>query len=1195
VPAFLKRLREEPVMDALAKASDQTGDAIELTNKDIRLIRETVGGRQTELAGVEPALRAELQQARVRETMAGTPIAGADENTVSLTVSRRTLNNIIDRVVGKFASQEGTGLTLGQLQTISKATEATKGTLPSVQKFNAALTRVRLSEAFTPVATRPTGFIKLWSDNVLPLLDTYDIRNIRKAVLSPEEAYAKNIIVSALAGIPDGYKIDYDRFLSQAKSQGLTGEAAHDFAYAETIAKPFQEDGVQNLFSNFFAAYYGGYDSVVELEVLRSGANVNALKGNQNLISIFVEAEFKARKPAVPNEPVIVQIARLFNEQQDNVGRLKVLTLAAKLMEGRAISSFVDSPVWSKDIRIKIEQVKNMRPEFSQANIKVPMFAAYLQQERANRVLQAASNIRATDAITKKATFSTAILNGGEALARNIETTIKELYDVADEEFFSALMEASQGAVRAGAVDHLSTRNFPLTTPNTKYPKIFYTEVLDLLKAGLSNGSITQRTIPSGITDDMAKITLAENIYRSLGFQLQIDKADPAKALQTLADRGGRLIKDSSPNVSDDVVNLVLGSYSPMLTNDQMRSWVYALDQSNKAFAATAKIKRGKAASVAAETALNGLYGVDEMKAVVKSSSSLRAVEEAFTAFDWLRDNRLYDALTPEQKVIIAEKLANDTANFTQKLTDAIDTISVKELPREQIKTLLAQTGYAGSTFLFETLPSFVKQSILAGAIIPNFINQFQNYLTASLMMTVTSSRDPGKRFILEFLSNYNIFSRRTIKTPTGKVYTYKDIEELSSNLGLGASSAQRAEISKNLLRDLINYAGTMGTGGPLGTFERRKGFFRNILSSFGLGDFSVWSQFSNNIDLAFRRKVVARALEEGRTEAEAVAEARKALFDYNDLTEVERNSIAKYIWFYRFMRQNLVQTTVAFLDNPAKIARLAKLSKVQASKMFDMASGGNGELHPDLAQYKESKAFVALIDGMDKERLAIYTPSLPILEATSQLINGAAFIGLIGTNIDAIAGLAEPMDPLSRDKIIEKFLDDYSLAGPAVEAVKIGIARTLGIQITGFDKEPIIYLDPRFVAMSKAMGNWDTIMAHFEIEMDARDPRAGITTFDGYYYRLGKSPENKTRWQMFMNLVQTAGVSRTIRDYAIILPYLQAVPGMEAGTEISTGDPLLDAVKFLGVFSVGAQPTPEAAQQNIRRELIKSLEERSK
>ena len=1182
-------------MDALSKASDQTGDTIQLTNRDIRLIREAVGGRQTELVGIEPALRAELQQARVRETMIGTPIATADENAVSLTVSRRALNDIIDRVVGKFASQEGSGLTLGQLQTISKATEVAAETLPSVQKFNAALTRVRLSETFTPVATRPTGFIKLWNENVLPLLEVYGVKSIKKSVISPQEAYAKNNIISSLAGIPDAYKIDYDRFLAQAERQGLKGEAAHDFAYAETIAKPFEGYEEGNLFANFFAAYYGGYDSVIELEVLRSGTSPNKLKGVSDLINVFLATFQRVGKTALPGEPVLTQLARIYKEQTDNVGRLRVLTLGAKLMEGRPLYTFVDSKVVDKGTKVYLERVKDFRPQFSQANIKVPMFAAYLQQERAVRTLKAANDLRASDAITKSITFKTAILNGGEALARNIDTTIKELYDVSDPEFFSALSAASQTAVSAGIIDNLATRNSGIATSNSRYAKEFYIEVLDLLKAGLSDGVITQRTIPSGITDDIAKVTLADNIYRSLGFILQIDRTDPATTLRMLANREGKLVKDSSPNVADDVTNLVLGSYSPALTNDQMKSWVYALNESVKAQKETARKKKIRSAVISAETALNGIYNVNEMKEVIRKSSSLRAVEEAITAFDWLRDPRIYDALTPEEKVIIAEKLADRTADFTQRLTDAIDSISVKELPRQQLKTILAQTGYAASTFMFETLPGFVKQSILAGAIAPNFINQFQNYLTAPLMMAVTSTRDPGKRFILEFLTNYNIFSKRTIKTPTGKIYTYKDIEELSSNLGLGASSAQRAEISKNLLRDLINYAGTMGTGGPLGTFERRKGFFTNLAKGLGLGDLSVMSQFSNNVDLAFRRKVVARALEEGRTEAEAVAEARKALFDYNDLTEVERNSIAKYIWFYRFMRQNLVQTTVAFLDNPAKVARLAKLSKIQASKMFDFASGGDGELHPDLAQYKESKAFVALIDGMDKERLAIYTPSIPILEATSQLINGAAMIGLIGTNIDALAGLAEPMDPLSRDKIIEKFLDDYSLAGPAVEAVKIGIARTLGIQITGFDKEPIIYLDPRFVAMSKAMGNWDTIMAHFEIEMDARDPRAGITTFDGYYYRLGKSPENKTRWQMFMNLVQTAGVSRTIRDYAIILPYLQAVPGMEAGTEISTGDPLLDAVKFLGVFSVGAQPTPEAAQQNIRRELIKSLEERSK
>jgi len=419
-------------------------------------------------------------------------------------------------------------------------------------------------------------------------------------------------------------------------------------------------------------------------------------------------------------------------------------------------------------------------------------------------------------------------------------------------------------------------------------------------------------------------------------------------------------------------------------------------------------------------------------------------------------------------------------------------------------------------------------------------------------------------------MTDYNIFSKRLTTTPSGKVYTAADLDALMIEGGVNSSTLS-AEIKTSMLKDMISYGGTTLRG----TVEMKRGFFQNLAKHVGFDGLSTFNQFAQHMDLAYRKKAMAEALRSGMSEPQAIEVARRALFDYNDLTGFEREYVAKYLWFYRFMRQNLVQTTVAFIDNPAKIVRMAKLSKFTATKMF------SDHINPDIQDYKDSRSFIALIDGQDKQRLAVYTPSMPVLESAAQVMDTMSFFAVMS----AVVGSSEKPDALTISKATENLIARFN-ANPVLVATELATQRTFGVKVQLDNEDTITWLDPRFVAWAKASGMWNDLNSLLAIEMVADDPRAGVTTFDGYYYKI--QPESQIAWQAIMETLKVVGVQRSLRDYSSLLQLID-VDGMEAGTDIQT-TPTYDILRTLGVLQVAPTPTVEQAQQNVRREVSQSI-----
>ena len=1195
IPKFLQKLRQNPAMQKLSViANDETPY---MTKPEILDFLVGIGddARQA-LKGT--VLYPIIEKAKGLQSL---ETAKIPVNEISMT--RGEFNTIVDRLTTYLAKDEPSALTIQQLSTIARSAKRqvespfliSKPGQPAVSKFNklnAATTQIRIAQVFKPQMVRPTGFLKIWNDNISPAIQVYSPEFLRPKILSPEKAFAETTINSKLASVPDEYKATYNAAIQAGES--------HEVAFAEAILKPFgnKVTGLMNeedLFANFFASYYGGYDTIVDFASLRTGISPEKLVPKQQLITVFSEAYRNASRANFGYEAgdaMILAIARNVAEQTEPQGIIKALTAGAKLMEGRPLGTFLSG--LEPNLAKKLE---DLVPQFSEKNIHIPLFATHIQKSQSNIVDDVIrQQLIPTQALNTRGNMQGLIRQSSDIVSNNISSVYGRYFGPTNLAFFRNIEQQIPKYVRDSISNAIITSNNPKFARNKKHVfEFIQAAVLDIRKAE-PIGDMSRAEAVVRFVDDMfealgykwerpplgVKIKDGKKQYKVVDIEMEYTDLADAFLARKSAPQG---IVEISKTIGDDAVDILIGSVSPSLTSIEVKAWLQNLSN----FVETGKkaAKGGFRADPAIEALdVSGLYNVTEMQRAVQNSVNLKKVEEAFTAYDYLKDSRMFGTISPALRDQMSAILADNTLGFADAIKAATEKITVAETRTDKINLIMQQTATGVSEFAFYQVPSFIKQNLLGGGLLPLPVYHMQNYLSGPLLLALTLNRSDElhKIPVVGFLSDFWIGKNKTFTTPSGRVYGYADITDIAERNGLATATYNMAEINKNLLADMIRYAGET-EGGIFGGRQKAKTFLGSVSKSIGLQGLSPWMQIAQNMDMAYRRKALVLALKAGETEEQAVETARKALFDYNDLTAFERNWVAKYVWFYRFMRQNIVQTTVQFLDNPGKVARMAKLSKINFSKLLQAGAGEDGEVHDDLSSYKDNRSFISLIEGMDKERLALYTPAIPILDATSQLINAMGLFVWAGSKV----GLTE-LDSLSSDKLLEKGIQSLSLQ-PAAAMLQLGLQRQFGVNVPVEGIKQNAYLDPRFVAWMKATGTWDTMLAHINVEMTTT-PREGLTTFDGYYYKI--SEDSKTKWALFMDALKVVGLQRSARDYATVLQFI-GPEGMEAGTDITTGNLMLDALKFGGLINISSEQTLQQAEQNVRREVISTLEGKKK
>jgi hypothetical protein len=199
-----------------------------------------------------------------------------------------------------------------------------------------------------------------------------------------------------------------------------------------------------------------------------------------------------------------------------------------------------------------------------------------------------------------------------------------------------------------------------------------------------------------------------------------------------------------------------------------------------------------------------------------------------------------------------------------------------------------------------------------------------------------------------------------------------------------------------------------------------------------------------------------------------------------------------------------------------------------------------------DTVDYAKSRPFLALIDNEEsKQRYSLYGPGIPQLQATADLMD----------YLSAFPVLAEINDIQSGRKGIREGYTDFvkdgalGIAQQSRPSVQFIVAMSFGVDPSRDARRLGTYLDPRLMwYLQQNPDAWATFQSLVNVEAVPREdekPSGGY--YQGRQWRLKRGDDASARaWYLMQQVLLTAGIQRTARDYAPALESLrQGVQGM--------------------------------------------------
>ena len=254
--------------------------------------------------------------------------------------------------------------------------------------------------------------------------------------------------------------------------------------------------------------------------------------------------------------------------------------------------------------------------------------------------------------------------------------------------------------------------------------------------------------------------------------------------------------------------------------------------------------------------------------------------------------------------------------------------------------------------------------------------------------------------------------------------------------------------------------------------------------------------------DMAFRYAVFADAIRSGRTESEAVALARKAMFDAANITDIEKK-LQNIFLFYGWARNNLVNLVKNVASSEGRKRIIKTLSTQRSAE----------EITKELYDISEDEA---------------------------KFIKGRAPTQII-------------LNKLPREKGSDKDIYNLSTRTPQAEAIKLfgdlisqpssvaqgmltpGLKTVFGVEDTFNENKRMISPEHVFFAKeaSKNEGaDYITVLSTIiGGEIKPRKARPDEKSVDGYIYPL-TTEEQRSRYQAFVKTLSLFGLSRAMSDF---------------------------------------------------------------
>jgi hypothetical protein len=390
---------------------------------------------------------------------------------------------------------------------------------------------------------------------------------------------------------------------------------------------------------------------------------------------------------------------------------------------------------------------------------------------------------------------------------------------------------------------------------------------------------------------------------------------------------------------------------------------------------------------------------------------------------------------------LAGEASGRSAAGFTSKRTR----FSVPKefgLPKATLKEQAKAKTADAFNFLFNLYPAgyrLMKMGVTSGLLLPNlayyaanFIGaQFQVYMTLGAKGYFTTTFGPNSLLSLELAAsvfggqpkNMRWKKVRPFVAPDGTVYTKRQLIQMIEEFNITGSFIA-AETATSLAEDLkrkepsawrkmtqedpyYDRAPTRpGTATPDIDFPAVEVVadaakvagsiaYKPIAASRFYHDQLI--NFASFIDNYYRVAVFLDGMEKGLSAADSAAVARRALFDYTDLTDFERKTMRTVFIFYSFQRKNMDLFFDTLLTNPSRVMAQARLVRGLNQTFLD---GDETLIESEYSIGRMGLMFIT--NGADElvQKNRINAPPLPAQEALKALHDMMAVIGALTPQI---------------------------------------------------------------------------------------------------------------------------------------------------------------------------------------------------
>ncbi len=583
--------------------------------------------------------------------------------------------------------------------------------------------------------------------------------------------------------------------------------------------------------------------------------------------------------------------------------------------------------------------------------------------------------------------------------------------------------------------------------PDIKIPKDV-SHILDRL-SGLTPGEISARTYFNLATEKASEHVIEQ--IKSVGFTELITPSELATINSASKELGSPLSHPMELNEFPNLQNILLDdipeseAYRSLLMNiarirqipeSKQLEFIEMLAQSNIGRSIFTKLKNKE--------------NILDMQAVLSRVSTPTA------------RNRLASLLSRQPE--FAAKVMEHPDNY-KKSQYVIDNLWKIATGNKIEEANLASKLLHGISDWLGTYSNLAKGSVLGGGIIPVPAYHFMNIASAPLilyqnlgpsMVGAMTNLPEAARLIKRIYSSgvkpleggilipgQKRLVDGVVKQVTEDIrYTYEELIRMFQAANL-QSSQIKFEMTGDVIDDMQKYLGTKTKAGKLipSSRTRRRANLKDLMNLNGP---NISNEFAGAVDSTFRMSVMLESLKRGEGEAVAIHKARNALFDYGSLNPIERQTIAKSLWFYSFWRHNLT-STLNLMTKPqgwTRIKNLLMLAKDRPESEYE---------------YSIDKPYLG---ETTNQKYDSFGPGIPIADAMDELattVTNLIFLlhgDLRGTAISNTASF--PLKKLASNRIVSNIFKSAGIdlgsssfgkpVGPYPDAEQMSILEGLGL-----------------------------------------------------------------------------------------------------------------------------------------------------